>query len=57
MLEARVWYAGQAPGLEVEFARALDAALAAVARAPEAYAVVEADIRRVVLRRFPYQVL
>lgn len=24
---------------------------------PEAYPVVEADIRRVVLRRFPYQVL
>ena len=33
------------------------AALAAAARAPEMYPAVEADVRRVVLRRFPYQVL
>lgn len=57
VLEARAWYAEQAPGLGLEFARALDAALAAAARAPEAYPVVEADVRRVVLRRFPYQLL
>lgn len=57
MLEARAWYAEQAPGLELEFARALDAALAAAGRAPEAYPVVEGDIRRLILRRFPYQVL
>ena len=55
--EARDWYAAQAPGLELEFARAVDAALARMARFPDAYPVVEADIRRAVLRRFPYQLL
>ena len=57
VLEARAWYSDQAPGLDLEFARALEAALAAVVRAPEAYPAVEDDIRRVLLRRFPYQVL
>jgi plasmid stabilization system protein ParE len=55
--EARDWYAAQAPGLELEFARAVDAALAAIARFPESYPVVEADLRRAILRRFPYQLV
>jgi toxin ParE1/3/4 len=57
VLEARHWYAEQAPGLELEFARAVDAALSAVARFPEGFPVVAADVRRVLLRRFPYQLL
>jgi hypothetical protein len=57
LLEARGWYAAQSPGLELEFARAVDAALAAVARFPDSFPVVDADIRRALLRRFPYQLL
>lgn len=54
---ARDWYAAQASGLELEFARAVDAALARISRFPDSYPVVETDIRRVMLRRFPYQLL
>lgn len=35
----------------------MEAALAAVARAPESYPVVGADVRRALVRRFPYQLL
>ena len=52
--EARRWYATQAPGLELEFARAVEAAVAAVGRNPEAYPEVEPRVRRILLRRFPY---
>jgi toxin ParE1/3/4 len=52
--EARRWYAAQAPGLELEFARAVEAAVGAVGRNPEAYPEVEPRIRRILLRRFPY---
>ena len=55
--EARDWYETQSPGLGLEFGRAVDAALAAIRRHPEAYPVVEEDIRRAILRRFPYQLL
>lgn len=55
--EAREWYEARSAGLSLEFARAMDASLAAIRRHPEAYPVVEGDIRRVILRRFPYQVL
>jgi plasmid stabilization system protein ParE len=57
VLEARHWYAEQSPGLELEFARAVDAALHAIARFPDGYPVVDGDIRRALLRRFPYQLL
>ena len=52
--EGRRWYAAQAAGLELEFARAVEAAVAAVSRNPEAFPGVEPRIRRILLRRFPY---
>jgi plasmid stabilization system protein ParE len=55
--EARNWYAAQAEGLELEFGRAVDAALARLARFPESGVLVKDDIRRTVLRRFPYQLV
>jgi plasmid stabilization system protein ParE len=55
--EAGAWYAERAPGLELEFSRAVDAAMAAIGRYPEAFPVVEGDMRRAVLRRFPYQLI
>ena len=52
--EARRWYAAQALGLELEFARAVEAAVEAVGRNPAAFPEVEPGIRRILLRRFPY---
>ena len=57
LLDARDWYEAHAPGLGIEFARAVDSAIDAAVRNPRAYPAVENDFRRVVLRRFPYSVI
>lgn len=50
------WYESERSGLGDEFLLAVEAAFAAVARRPESFAMVESDIRRASLRRFPYGV-
>jgi plasmid stabilization system protein ParE len=57
VLEAKAWYEQQLPGLGLDFARALDAAIASAVRTPQAYPYVEAEFRRILLRRFPYSVI
>ena len=52
--EAFDWYEEQSEGLGAEFLRAADACLSGVLRSPEAYQVVHGEIRRALLRRFPY---
>ena len=44
----------QSSGLGTEFVRTLDAAFAAIQRQPESDPAVYRDIRRTLLRRFPY---
>jgi plasmid stabilization system protein ParE len=56
-LDARNWYESRSPGLGLEFIRALEAAVAAAARNPELFALVEGDLRRVIFRRFPYSLV
>ena len=54
--EAARWYEQRSPGLGSEFLRAIDVALAEIARMPERYPVVHGRARRALLRRFPYAV-
>lgn len=54
--EAARWYERRSPGLGTEFLRAVDVALAEIARTPERYPVVRGSARRALLRRFPYAV-
>ncbi len=54
--EAYQWYEMQVRGLGEEFLRAVDACLASVQRSPMAYSSIHKDIRRALLRRFPYSV-
>jgi plasmid stabilization system protein ParE len=54
MRAAQAWYEERAIGLGGEFARAVDAAIARAARNPAGFPIVEGEMRRVVLRRFPY---
>jgi plasmid stabilization system protein ParE len=56
-IEARDSYEARAPGLGFEFVGMLDAALAAATRNPQAFAVVEGELRRVILRKFPYSLV
>ena len=54
--EAARWYEARCPGFGDQFVDAVRAATRGAARAPLRYAVRFADIRRVLLRRFPYSV-
>lgn len=50
------WYEAQREGLGREFESTLEAALERIRRTPEAFPLEFGDFRRVLLRRFPYQV-
>lgn len=52
--EAYEWYEEQAEGLGEEFLRAVDACFAAIQRIPTAYSPIHRQVRRALLRRFPY---
>jgi len=54
---AWIWYEEQRLGLGDEFCACVDAALAAAARDPLVYPRVEGELRRVLVRRFPYAVV
>jgi toxin ParE1/3/4 len=54
LLEAKAWYESRADGLGMDFARAFEFALLNAVRRPASFPVVEDDLRRVLLRRFPY---
>ena len=52
--EAHVWYLARGLDLGEEFLRSLDACIQDVSAFPEASLVVHRNIRRALLRRFPY---
>lgn len=54
--DGRLWYDAQRPGLGDEFIACVEAAMARAARDPEAHERVHADVRRVLVRRFPFGV-
>lgn len=55
--EAFDWYEGQKAGLGVEFAEAVQVVYDRIAANPLLHQVVFADVRRAVVRRFPYTIL
>jgi plasmid stabilization system protein ParE len=52
--EAFDWYEGRGEGLGLEFLRAADACLSGVRRNPSAFQPVHDQVRRALLRKFPY---
>ena len=54
IVEATAWYNAQRPGLGAEFFAEVRRAMKRVELAPERFAGVEGEIRRVLLHRFPY---
>lgn len=57
ILQAQAWYEDRMPGLGSEFARAADGAASGISRFPNAFPTVHGDVRKAVLRRFPYSLL
>jgi plasmid stabilization system protein ParE len=56
LLAACRWYEEQKPGLGARFADAIDDAFQRIASNPSAFPIVHNEIRRAVLRQFPYGV-
>lgn len=50
------WYEDQRPGLGQEFLLGVEAAFAAMRRRPASFPAVRDEIRRAIVRRFPYGV-
>jgi len=51
------WYEDRQPGLGDEFLSAVRSSLAAIEGEPRRFPKVRGDVRRAVLRRFPYSLL
>jgi plasmid stabilization system protein ParE len=56
LVEARQWYARQREDLDQEFMECIDDALSRVLRDPDLYPIVYRNLRRAVVRRFPFAV-
>jgi plasmid stabilization system protein ParE len=54
--EAREWYEARRPGLGAEFEARVDAAIEDAATHPDRHPQVHGDIRRLLVRQFPYAV-
>jgi plasmid stabilization system protein ParE len=54
LVDAHSWYEARIAGLGDEFLRAVEACLASIKRGPPLYPVIHKDIRRALLRKFPY---
>jgi hypothetical protein len=53
--EAHDWYEKESPGLGLRFRMELDVAVARIGENPLVYPVLHRDVRRALLRRFPYE--
>ena len=56
IIDAEDWYDAQRLGLGLEFREVLTDLLGRLAETPQLYPCIHGDVRRAVLRRFPYVV-
>jgi plasmid stabilization system protein ParE len=56
LLDAVRFYQRRVTGLGERFLREFDAAISRIQAAPDRWAMVEGDIRRYLMRRFPYAI-
>ena len=56
LAEARLWYSLQREGLDVGLMKRVDQALSAIVATPEAYPIVYRNLRRAVIRQFPFAI-
>jgi len=55
--EAFAWYEQQSAGLGADFLRAVEAAVESISRRPDSWPLVRENVRRRLLRRFPYSLI
>lgn len=56
LAEAHDWYESKVTGLGSDFLLRIEAALSSILRTPEIYPLVHKNVRRALIRRFPYGV-
>jgi len=56
LAEARQWYAHQRADLDLEFMHSIDDALSRIVANPDLYPIVYRNLRRAVVRRFPFAI-
>lgn len=54
LLEAAQYYEEQLPGLGLRFLEEYETAVAMIVDAPDRWQTVESDVKRYIMRRFPY---
>ncbi len=57
LVSSAQFYEGRRPGLGADFLAAVGHAIARMQASPEQFAIVERDLRRCLLSRFPYAIL
>lgn len=57
MHQAFAWYEEKQPGLGYQFLFAVDVALERIRRHPKTFPLIEDEVRKALLRRFPYAIL
>jgi len=55
--EAFAWVEARSPGLGSDFLRAVEAAVESISRRPDAWPLIRENLRRRLLRRFPYSLI
>jgi toxin ParE1/3/4 len=56
IIDVAQFYARRISGLEVEFLNAVDQAVAAILESPERWRIINADVRRYLMARFPFAI-
>ena len=56
LAEARLWYGLQRAGLDAALMRRIDETLQRIIEAPNAYPIVYRQLRRAVVRQFPFAI-
>ena len=56
LAEARLWYSLQREGLDAELMSRVDQTLRAISASPRSYPIVYRNLRRAVLRQFPFAI-
>ena len=57
MIEAARYYESQAPGLGIDYLSEVERAVASITAFPETWPKLEGDLRRRLVRRFPFGIL
>ena len=57
MLEAAIYYQSRASGLGIDYLSEVERAVQAIAESPNRWPIIEGELRRRLVRRFPFGIL